>query len=199
MSWGAPPWQGLLMAHASDSRTRPYPPRLGPRDLARHSGWAPNTLRYWYKTRKQDGPLLSALRILRNYAVVELMKYFPSLSWKNVILRRVLGMKIGRNVTITPGTDLDFFFPELIEIGENTIIGLNAMIITHEFFHDHYRTGPVRIGANVIVGARTIVLAGVSIAEGATISAGSFVNRSVPEGTLVRGNPIAIVARPSPS
>jgi acetyltransferase-like isoleucine patch superfamily enzyme len=39
------------------------------------------------------------------------------------------------------------------------------MIITHEFFHDHYRTGPVCLGTNVIVGARSIVLAGVRIGD----------------------------------
>jgi acetyltransferase-like isoleucine patch superfamily enzyme len=167
--------------------------RLGSRSLTEHMGGAPNAHRFWYAARRQDGWLLGPLRILRNYFVIHAMKHFPSFALKRAIFRSVLGMKLGRNVTISPGVVLDYFFPELTEMGDNTIVGLNAMIITHEFFHDRHRSGPVRIGDNVLIGANSTLLAGVSIGSHATVSAGSFVNRSVPEGALVRGNPCEIV------
>ena len=33
---------------------------------------------------------------------------------------------------------MDYFFPELIEIGENSIIGMDTMILTHEFLSDRF-------------------------------------------------------------
>ena len=95
-----------------------------------------------------------------NYLVIYAGMHLPSLSLKRWIFR-CLGMRLGRDVTIASGVILDYFFPELIEIGDNTIIGMDAMLLTHEFLHDRFRCGRVRIGANCLVGARSTILAGV--------------------------------------
>jgi acetyltransferase-like isoleucine patch superfamily enzyme len=92
---------------------------------------------------------------------------------------------------------LDFFFPELIEIGENTIVGMDAMLLTHEFLHDRFRAGRVRIGANCLVGAKSTVLAGVTIADGTVISAMSLVHKGTPEGAFVGGVPIRLLQQHS--
>jgi len=60
---------------------------------------------------------------------------------------------------------MDVFFPELIEIGDNSIIGFNSTILCHEFLVDEYRLGRVRIGKNVTIGANTTILPGVVIAD----------------------------------
>jgi acetyltransferase-like isoleucine patch superfamily enzyme len=158
------------------------------RDVTDHMGGAPNAHRYWYAARREEGQLLSALRISRNYLLISAAKHLPSL-WLKRQLFRAIGMKLGHNVTIASGAMLDYFFPELIEIGDNTIVGMDAMILTHEFLHDRFRSGPVRIGKNVLVGANATVLAGVKIGDGATVSAGSLVNRHVAEHSRVGGHP----------
>ena len=85
---------------------------------------------------------------------------------------------------------MDYFFPELIDIGDNTIVGMDAMILTHEFLHDRWRAGKVTIGKNVMLGAQSLVLAGITIGDNVKVSAMSLVHKSIPEGVFVGGNPL---------
>jgi len=166
---------------------------LTPREYEEHISGGPNAHVYWYKARNHiDGPIRGPLRIVINYIVIHLAKHLPSLALKRLLFR-LLGMRLGRNVTIASGVTLDYFFPERIEIGPNTIVGMNAMLLTHEFLHDRLRTGRVTIGANCLVGANSTVLAGVTLGRGVTVSAMSLVHKSVPAGTFVGGVPIRIL------
>ncbi|MQA30917.1 MAG: acyltransferase [Luteitalea sp.] len=153
----------------------------------------PNAHAYWYTVRNhKNGTILGPILIVLFYLIINSLKHLPSLTLKRGICR-LLGMKVGKNVTIASGATLDYFFPELIEIGDNTIVGMEAMILTHEFLHDRWRTGKVTIGRNVMVGARSTVLAGVSIGNNVTISAMSLVHKSVPPALFVGGVPIAVI------
>jgi acetyltransferase-like isoleucine patch superfamily enzyme len=166
---------------------------LSGRALQEYITGGPNVHRAWYKVRdRRDGPILGPIRIMLNYLVIEGLKHFPSLSLKRLILRG-LGMRLARGVTIASGVTLDYFFPELIEVGENTIIGMDSMLLTHEFLHDRFRLGRLRIGANCMVGARSTILAGVTIADGTVISAMSLVHRGTPAGAFVGGVPIRLL------
>lgn len=164
--------------------------RLSSRQYIEHEEGAPNAHRYWYTVRnQQNGALLGPVRVVLNYVIIYAAKHCPSLTFKRWLFR-CLGMKLGKNVTIASGATLDYFFPELIEIGDNTIIGMDAMILTHEFLHDRWRVGKVTIGQNVLIGAQSTVLAGVTIGDNAKVSAMSLVHKSIPEGAFVGGNPI---------
>ena len=140
------------------------------------------------KSLKRWREIGSPGKALRNYLVMVLCRFLPDVEFKNRLYRRI-GMKIGKNVSIF-GTNFDIFFPELIEIGDNTIIGNSTMIVTHEFLVKEWRRGPVKIGKNVTVGAMTLVLPGVEIGDGATVAAYSLVNSSVRSGSTVGGVPI---------
>ena len=48
---------------------------------------------------------------------------------------------------------------------------------------------PVEIGENVWVAANSLILKGVTIGDNAVVGAGSIVRHSIPENTLVIGNP----------
>jgi acetyltransferase-like isoleucine patch superfamily enzyme len=163
-------------------------PRSPARDFIEHVGGAPNAHRFWYAARREHAPAVSFARILFNYCAIYAAKHCPSLAFKRWLFR-ALGMKLGANVTIASGVTLDYFFPELIEIGDDTIVGMDCLLLTHEFLHDRYRVGQLRIGRNVLIGAGSTILAGITIGDDCTISAMSFVNRSIPAGTFVSGNP----------
>ena len=166
---------------------------LSGRIYEEHITGGPNAHVYWFQARNHlDGPLLGPFRLMRNYVLISVLKHSPSLALKRWILR-CLGMRLGQGVTIASGVMLDFFFPELIEIGENTIIGMDAMLLTHEFLHDRFRVGRVQIGANCLVGAKSTVLAGVTIADGTVISAMSLVHKGTREGVFVGGVPIRLL------
>jgi len=129
------------------------------------------------------------LRILFNYLVISFCKFLPDIELKNR-LYRMLGMRIGKNVMIN-GTNLDIFFPELIEIGDNVTIGAYSTIITHEFLKDgQWRKGKVKIGKNVMIGALGLVMPGVKIGDNAKIAAYSLVNKNVKPNSFVGGVPI---------
>ncbi len=146
-----------------------------------------NSMLKWYRVR-------NPLRVVVNFLVIYACRFLPSLALKRALLR-LLGMKVGRNVSIGLGATFDIFFPELIEIGDNSVIGYNAAILAHEFLVHEWRRGRVRIGRDVMLGAKCLVLPGVEIGDGATIAAYSLVNRDVPPGAFAAGVPARVRRR----
>ncbi|MEZ4733828.1 MAG: acyltransferase [Caldilineaceae bacterium] len=141
-----------------------------------------NSLVLWHKT-------VSVFRAMRNGFVIVVAHHVPSLALKRWLYRG-LGMKIGKHVSFAWHVTPDLFFPELIDVGDNTIIGYNTTILAHEYLLHEWRIGPVRIGANVTIGANCTILPGVTIGDGAVISAMSLVNKDVAPGVTVGGVPI---------
>lgn len=93
---------------------------------------------------------------------------------------------------------VDVFFPELIKIGRNSVIGYNTTILAHEYLIKEYRLGEVIIGDEVMIGANTTILPGVTIGDGAVVAAGSVVHKDVAPGAFVGGNPMRVIERKSP-
>ncbi len=143
----------------------------------------PNALWQMYRT-------ISRFKAVRNFAFIQLSRYCPSLPVKNWIYRRVLGMKVGRHTAFALMVMVDVFFPERITIGDNSIIGYNTTLLTHEYLIKEYRLGDIRIGSNVMIGANVTILPGVTIGDGAVVAAGSVVHKDVAPNTRVGGNPL---------
>lgn len=144
----------------------------------------------WWFWLKYRNPLIVGF----NLAMVSASMLIPFPRVKNALLR-LTGMKIGKNAFIAMGAALDIFYPELVEIGENTIIGYGCVISAHELLQRQLRFGRVKIGANVLVGTRSVVLPGVEIGDGATVGAMSLVNSDVPAKSFYAGVPARKIAR----
>ncbi len=145
------------------------------------------------KGRTPFGKCTAQLAGLKRYAIlsfIQLARYCPSLPVKNWIYRHVLGMEIGRHSAFALMVMVDVFFPEKIKVGDNSIIGYNTTILTHEYLIEEYRLGKVRIGSGVMIGANTTILPGVTIGDGAVVAAGRWSHKDVPPGAFVGGNPI---------
>ncbi len=112
---------------------------------------------------------------------------------------------IGNNVLIH---DYSFIYAHNnLNIGDNSMISPNVFItdFNHKFPHQKYKhllkspTGyddkKVMIGSNVWIGANSIILPGVTIGNNAVVGAGSVVTKSVPENTVVIGNPARIIKK----
>ncbi len=141
----------------------------------------------WWKVK-------NPVKTMLNFILIYSARFAPSLRLKR-FLYRLAGAKIGKGVSFGLGAVLDIFFPELIEIGDNSIIGYNSTILAHEFLIKELKTGQVKIGKGVMVGANCTVLAGVEIGDGACISACSLVNSDVPAGSFIGGVPAKIIKR----
>lgn len=141
-----------------------------------------NSLSDWHK---EKSPYLVAF----NFAVISLAKVMPSLALKRRLLK-LTGMKIDRDVAIGLGVQFDIFFPELITLERNCVIGYNATLLCHEFLVDEFRRGRVTIGESALIGANSTVLPGVRVGRKAVVSSMSLVNRDVKEKEFVGGVPI---------
>lgn len=143
-----------------------------------------NSMSYTYK-------IVPVWRVARNFIVQVIARICPSLAVKRWLYRR-LGVKVGAQVSIGLNAQLDWLFPELISIGDNAIIGMDACIITHEFLRHEYRLGAVEIGPDAVIGGRAIILPGVKIGARAVVGAGAVVTKDVPPGAMAIGAPARI-------
>jgi acetyltransferase-like isoleucine patch superfamily enzyme len=140
-----------------------------------------NSLRYWTDAK-------SPWRVVYNYIFVIVARLAPSLRMKNWALRRI-GVTVEAGVSWGLEATPDVFWPELVTIEKDAIVGYDATLLCHEFLQDEYRTGEVVVGERAMVGAGAVVLPGVEIGADARVAANSLVVRDVPPGTTVAGVP----------
>ncbi|RUT44558.1 acyltransferase [Paenibacillus anaericanus] len=160
------------------------------RNMRRYPVEGPNALWQLYRT-------VSPWKGVKNFIFIQIARYCPVLSLKNWIYRHILGMKVGDHTAFGLMVMVDVFFPELITIGRNSVIGYNTTILAHEYLIKEYRLGEVNIGSEVMIGANTTILPGITIGDGAVIAAGSIVHKDVAAGTFVGGNPLRVLERHS--
>jgi len=107
-----------------------------------------------------------------------------------LFLYKKMGIKIGRNVQIMPDVRMEIFFPELLEIGDNVVIGQESFIACHEFNVHEFRFGKIKIGKNVLIGARAFLLPGITIGDNAIVPANTTIYRDVPANCIAFGSPL---------
>ena len=137
-----------------------------------------------------------------------------------VIILRIMGAKVARNIFIYPGVwiipgknlvignyvDLakDVIITTVggVFIGDRTLIGYRTQILSAN--HTIPKIGepfpvsgdslaPIHIANDVWIGANCIITAGVTIGEGAVVAAGSVVTKDVLPNSIVGGVPAKLI------
>jgi acetyltransferase-like isoleucine patch superfamily enzyme len=116
----------------------------------------------------------NAIILLVRYSCINWMRVTPFI----VLFHRLMGMKLGKRVQINTAVIGD---SNLIEIGDDTVIGGDVTLVAHSAERGNLVTAPVKIGANVTVGLMAMVMPGVVIGDRAVIAANAF----LPKGTVV--------------
>ncbi len=141
---------------------------------------------------------------------------------------KIKANKVSFGVTISPFFLNGYIYLDAraesasIEIGENTFINNNAVIIAdrssicigkacligahfsvmdsdfhglepQERFSENYKTKAVTVGDNVFIGNNVTITKGVTVGKNAVIGTGSIVTSDVPENTIYAGNPARFV------
>ncbi|CAN0447478.1 unnamed protein product, partial [Phaeothamnion confervicola] len=101
---------------------------------------------------------------------------------------RLMGMKIGHNVTINTVAIAD---PSLIELGDKVTLGGSCSLMAHYAQGGFLVIAPVKIEAGATIGLRAIIMGGVTVGAKAKVLAGSFVvpKTVIPPGETWGGIP----------
>lgn len=139
----------------------------------------------------------------------------PGHRFRVLVLRRVLRITVGANVTVQRGLktttrrgvaigaqtiinrDALLDGRGELHIGDNVNISPEVMIWTAEHDPDSStfagRTAPVVIGSRAWIATRAVILPGVTIGDGAVVAAGSVVASDVLAWTIVGGSPAVVI------
>jgi hypothetical protein len=98
------------------------------------------------------------------------------------MFHRLSGCRIGKNVWINSISIID---PYMISIGDNTIIGGDAVLSPHVFENGHLLIQRITIGKDCLIGAHSYINPGVTIGDGSVIGMKSYVRKGkqIPPGT----------------
>jgi non-ribosomal peptide synthetase-like protein len=132
----------------------------------------------------------NALTLVLRFSFVNWIRLTPLLP----LYHRLMGARIGRRVHINTAVVAD---QNLLEIGDDTVIGGDVTLVCHSAERGHLVTAPVRIGRNVTVGLMAVILPGCTIADGAVIAAGAVLSKGaqVGPGEVWAGVPARRVGR----
>ncbi len=98
------------------------------------------------------------------------------------MFHRISGCRIGKNVWINTINLVDCY---MISIGDNTIIGGEAVLSPHVFENGHLIIQRITIGKNCLIGGHSYISPGVTIGDGSVIGMKAYVRKGkqIPAGT----------------
>lgn len=118
--------------------------------------------------------------------------------WNAEKYARYLGVKIGEKCSIA--TKYFGSEPYLVTIGNHVQITNDVRFATHgagwvlrNKYPDFDCFGKIVVGNNVYIGNCAMIMPGVTIGNDVIIGAGSVVTKSIPDRTIVGGNPAKII------
>jgi acetyltransferase-like isoleucine patch superfamily enzyme len=97
---------------------------------------------------------------------------------------RLCGMKLGRGAWINTFAIMD---PYLVEIGDGTVVGGDAIISPHLFEGGHLLLERIRIGRRCLIGSNAYVSPGVTVGDGCVVGLRAYLRkgRTVPPGSRI--------------
>ena len=146
---------------------------------------------YYEDTKKRS--FGQKLRKIKNTLLLHMAYVCPTAKMR-VRLHRWRGVSIGQHVYIGMFCFLDNLYPEYIYIEDYASINAGSMILTH--FNPMKRhaaileakVAPVYIKEGALVAVKSVIMPGVTIGKDSIISAGTIIEKSVPDYTLVKSN-----------
>ena len=124
----------------------------------------------YYSFKGYQWASYNALILLVRYTCINFMRVTPFIN----LLHRLMGMKLGARVQINTAVIAD---SNLIEIGDDTVIGGDVTLVAHAAERGDLVTERVKIGSRVTVGLMAVIMPGVEIGDGAMIAANAILKK----------------------
>ena len=105
-------------------------------------------------------------------------------------LRHVKRIDVHQSVRVSLSADFIPGAAGAISIGDHSLIAFKAIIIARD---PNGIVRPVWIGRNCFIGGGSLILPGVTVGNCSIVGAGSVVDRDVPAGSIVGGNPAVVL------
>ena len=140
----------------------------------------------------------------------------PGSAWR-VLMLRFFGAKIGSNCRIKPGLRVKYPWRlcvgnscwlgedawldnlDFVSLGDRVCLSQAAYVCTgnHDFRSPGFDLllGPITIGSDAWIAARAVLAPGTQIGPSAVVSIGAVVSGTVPQGSIMRGNPAVIIGQ----
>lgn len=136
--------------------------------------------------------------------MIEIIARFTIIpSWR-ILLYKLMGIHVGKNVFIGLDCMIDSSFPELITIKDDIIIAGRVTIFAHDDAKGLKKTStdwndmsvaPVVLEKKCYLGTGAIILSGVTVGKESVVGAGAVVTKDVPAQTIVVGVPAKVIRK----
>ncbi len=141
-------------------------------------------------------PRIALKLAFRRMICLKLANLCPLVSGR-ILLYRLMGVRLGRDVYVGFDVEFDTNHPELIEIGNHVTISHRCIIASHMATNVDTplqriyppRAAAVKVGDGTWICTGAILVPGVTIGENSVVAAGAVVTRDVSPNTLVAGSP----------
>lgn len=107
-----------------------------------------------------------------------------------IAMHRARGVTIGEKVRLLG--HIDSVNPHLVTVGDYAVLGAHSALLTHCPIKGPQ---PVSVGAYSYLAYGALILPGVSIGAHCIVGAGAVVTRSVPDESIVAGNPARVLRK----
>lgn len=143
--------------------------------------------------------ILIAFRIA-NYASLQYgwlrLSFYPYLIFYRVFVEWILGVELPWKTSVGPG--LKLHHAQSLVVNDKAIIGANCILrhcttigVAHT--SEHFSGDAPVIGDGVDIGSNVVIIGRLSVGKNSIIGAGSVVVKSVPEKSVVVGNPATVI------
>ncbi len=129
----------------------------------------------YYSLKGYQWASYNALILLVRYTCINFMRVTPFIN----LFHAMMGMKVGARVQINTAVIGD---SNLIEIGDDTVIGGDVTLVAHAAERGDLVTARVKIGRRVTVGLMAVLFPGVEIGDGAVIAANAVLKKGTKVG-----------------
>ncbi|HME52922.1 MAG TPA: hypothetical protein VKM55_11940 [Candidatus Lokiarchaeia archaeon] len=108
--------------------------------------------------------------------------------WIDKIAYKMLGVPVGKTVVLHEA----WVDPELVDIGDYCMVGMNSTVMSHCLYQDAFLTKKTVIKENTVIGAYAVIAPGNSIGSSSVIGANSSTNldSKTEDGYMYGGNPV---------